>query len=475
MRIAALGVVTCDRTTALRRCLESYAANSRDHDRAPAFIVVDDSRASETQERNRRATAEVAHRFGVSIRYAGRRDKMRFAAALAAECGVPVDVVRFGLMGDDRCSASIGANRNSLLLDTADSLAVSVDDDTSCRLAPAPGLEEGAAPCASYDPTEFFFFHDREAALGATMFGDTDFLALNETLLGSTAGQGRVVLTMPGLVGDSGMGSARHYFALTGASHDRLTESEEMYRSALRSRTVFRAVRRPTICAGSFFMSTVFGFDNRSLLPPFCPVQRNADGVFGLTLQQCVPGSHIGYLPWALLHAPPGRRDASPDALWSDANGIRMADIVIGCILATGMTGESDAARLTHLGARLRAIGSLEPREFDAFVRNMQQHRIAAFTALVSSRLHAAAPPPPYWTADAALLIERLTNAIAGEHFTVPRDLRDRYGIDAARALSQELVLKFGDLLSAWPDIVAAAIRLRSRREGLARDVAAGG
>jgi hypothetical protein len=130
---------------------------------------------------------------------------------------------------------------------------------------------------------------------------------------------------------------------------------------------------------------------------------------------------------------------------------------------------------LTHLGARLRAIGSLAPREFDAFVRNMQQHRIAAFTAIVSSRLHAAAPPPPYWTADAAQLIERLTNAIAGEHFTVPRDLRDRYGIDAARALSQELLLKFGDLLSAWPDIVAAAIRLRSRREGLARDVAAGG
>jgi hypothetical protein len=186
-------------------------------------------------------------------------------------------------------------------------------------------------------------------------------------------------------------------------------------------------------------------------------------------------GSHIGYLPWALLHRPPDTRDASPDALWSDADGIRMADIMIACILATGMTAESDAARVTQLGERLRAIGSLAPQDFDAFVRSMQQHRIAAFTAIVSSRLHAAAPPPPYWTADAERLIERLTSAAAGEHYTVPRDLRDRHGIDAARALSQELVLKFGDLLSAWPDIVAAAGRLRSRREGLARDVVAAG
>jgi hypothetical protein len=473
MKITALGVVTCDRTPALRMCLESYAANSRDHDRDPAFIVVDDSRDSETQERNRRAAADVAERFGVAVRYAGRREKTRFAAALAAECGVPVEVVRFALMGDDRCSDSIGANRNSLLLDTVDSLAVSVDDDTSCRIAPSLGFEDGAALCTSYDPTDFFFFHDRETAIGAATFGDADFLALHETLLGSAAGQGRVVLTMPGLVGDSGMGSVRHYFALTGASHDRLTASEEVYRSALRSRAVLRAVQRPTICAGSFFMSTAFGFDNRSLLPPFCPVQRNADGVFGLTLQQCMSGSHIGYLPWALLHAPPDRRDASPDALWSDADGIRMADIVIAGILATGMTAESDAARLTPLGERLRAIGSLAPREFDAFVRSMQQHRIAAFTAIVSSRLHAAASPPPYWAADAERLIERLTSAAAGEHYTVPRDLRDRYDIDAARALSQELVLKFGDLLSAWPDIVAASGRLRSRREGLARDVVA--
>ena len=53
-------------------------------------------------------------------------------------------------------------------------------------------------------------------------------------------------------------------------------------------------------------MTTFFGFDNRLLLPPFFPVQRNADGIFGLVLQKCVDGSRVAFLPSVLLHAPAG-------------------------------------------------------------------------------------------------------------------------------------------------------------------------
>ena len=38
-------------------------------------------------------------------------------------------------------------------------------------------------------------------------------------------------------------------------------------------------------------MTTCYGFDNRFMLPPFFPVQRNSDGIFGLgMLHRCVGG-----------------------------------------------------------------------------------------------------------------------------------------------------------------------------------------
>jgi hypothetical protein len=109
------------------------------------------------------------------------------------------------------------------------------------------------------------------------------------------------------------MASPRYYLSLAGASRERLIASPNAYRSAFRSREVLRTVRRPTVSAGPFCMTTFLGFDNRLLLPPFFPVQRNADGVFGLVLQKCVNGSHVGFLPSVLLHRPVAPRAFAPD------------------------------------------------------------------------------------------------------------------------------------------------------------------
>src|SRR5262249_29491360 len=154
--------------------------------------------------------------------------------------------IRFALFGDERCNVSVGANRNCLLLDTLGSLAFSADDDTLCRSAVAPDHEDTALVSSSYDPTEFRFFADRASALDSMTFAAADFLAAHEALLGRAVADvtgcpdsgGRVALTMPGLAGDSGMGSSRYYLALTGASRERLLASEETYRSALRTRAV---------------------------------------------------------------------------------------------------------------------------------------------------------------------------------------------------------------------------------------------
>ena len=233
-------------------------------------------RAAPAPERRSGALAAASD---ATIRYAGPAEKKRFADALVRESSVSGEIVDFALFGDRRCRLSTGANRNSLLLDTLDTLVFSVDDDTLCRTAVAPALQESVAFLSTYDRTEFWFFPDRRGALEAGRAVETDLLGRTEELLGrpltdfeSTAGlTGRVAITLPGLVGDSGMGSPRYFLTLGGPSRARLLQSHTAYLSALRSREVLRAAPQPTIAASAFCMTPFFGFDNRLLLPPSFP------------------------------------------------------------------------------------------------------------------------------------------------------------------------------------------------------------
>jgi hypothetical protein len=445
--ISIVGIVTRDRAAGMVACLESYIENCRRHDRAPEFVVIDDSRAAEAQTGARAALHRTAGRLNARIRYAGWPEKNRFAERLAAESSVPLDIIRFALFGDERCDVTVGANRNNLLLDTVDALVFSADDDTLCHVAAAPDSDDAVSVFSGYDPTELWFFPDRAGALESVSFEDIDVLGCHEPMLGNSA-----AVTMHGLVGDSAMASPRYYLSLTGASRERLTSSPEAYRSAFRSREVLRAVRRPTITAGPFFMTTFFGFDNRMPLPPFFPVQRNEDGIFGVVLKQCRDDGRIALLPWVLLHTP-APRSFTPDVFWKDAASVRMDDIVIGCLQSHG------PASLVQLGIHLQRIGSLSVLEFEAYVRILQQHRVIALVTVLQSHLQTYGSSPAFWAADVSRMLEVLMKAPGKEDFIVPRDLPD----EDARHLSRELVRRFGELLEAWPAITQASRRLRAQ------------
>lgn len=454
-------------------CVKSYLENCQRNGRAVEVVVTDDSASTEVQKDNRAALQRLEKDFNVQIRYAGWPEKSRFAKSLAAESAVPPDVIRFALFGDERCPLSTGANRNCVLLDTVGALVLSVDDDTRCRIAAAPERDDAVAFYAGHDPSEFWFFPDRARALASVGFVEVDVLGCHEALLGSHVSEvggpvdasGRVAITLSGLIGDSGMASPRHYLTLTGASRERLVASPDDYRSAFRSREVLRTVRRPTISAGSFCMTTFLGLDNRSLLPPFFPVQRNADGVFGLLRQKCMAGSHMAFLPWALLHAPEASRAFSADDVRSDAAGIRMADVVIACVLGhQARKGRvTDATRVRRLGKHLQGLGSSTLQDFEAHVRGLLRYRAHAFITTLQSRLQTYGASPPFWAEEVSQVTELMLKATTTEDYVVPRDLRHGQDAEQARVLSQQLVAGFGQLLEAWPALVAAATRLRAR------------
>jgi hypothetical protein len=468
--ITAVGIVTRDRLRSLVACLESYLANCQRHGRSPEFVVADDSNA-EAADRTRAALRRLADQFTARIRYAGQHEKIRFADALAAESGVEPEIIRFALFGDARCALSVGANRNGLLLVTPGSLMLAVDDDTLCRIAAAPEHEAALSFFSGYDPSELWFFPDRARATRFVSFTNVDVVGCHESLLGSAVADlggpsepdGRVTMTLNGLVGDSGMASPRYYLTLTGASRDRLVASPQAYRSGLESREILRSARQPTITRGPFCMTTFLGLDNRWLLPPFFPVQRNSDGIFGIMLQKCVDGSHVAFLPWVLLHAPKPPRVFAPEDLWADARAVRTPDIVLASVLSheprAGLA--TTATRLADLGKHLRWLGALRLPDFEAHVLSLQQFRNLAFVTVLQSQLQAHGSSPRFWADDMERMVELMSKASTAQDYLVPRDLRQGRDTTAARLLGQELVGKFGELLEAWPDLVAAATRLR--------------
>ena len=104
----------------------------------------------------------------------------------------------------------------------------------------------------------------------------------------------------------------------------------------------------------------------------------------------------------------------------------------------------------------------MELLDFEAYVRRLQQYRTLAFITILEGHLQTHGASPSFWAEDVKRMVERISRTATAEDYMVPRDLRDGRDAEEARRLSQELVAKFGELLEAWPTIVAAARRLRA-------------
>jgi len=490
-RIASIGIVTASRLECLSRCLTSFIGNTKTYGRDNEFVVMDDSTDAGVRQTCRDLLGAIRSRCAVNVLYAGREEKERFADALIGE-GLPADVVRFGLFDTEQCGYSVGANENALLLHHAGDVVFHADDDVVCRPATPPGVVRELRFFSGYNPAELDCFPNREAAMARASFGQADLLAAHEMLLGLSIpeciagagalaqtparaikdqtfrllqnGTGQVAVTFSGILGDSGSGSCSGYLTSRGDFRARLVESEETYGMAVTSREVLQAVRAPTVSDGFWCMSYAMGLDNRNLLPPFFPVKRNSDGVFGALLRRCFPQSLTGHVPIAVLHEPPEVRQFPRDQVWRDGALFEVADLLFRIMGDFDFGPVSDPARrLRMLGRYIAEAGSADLEAFEEFVRFRLWGLARSRTQGILETLKRHEFQPSYWADDCRRHIEAYTNAITQPDYVIPQDLLDGRSPEEARRLSQRLVRRFGELLAAWPDIVEAAKSLRAR------------
>ena len=485
VEISTVGMATCDRLKVLERGLISYIESSKKYDRSNDFTIVDNSADSPTRDGYRQMLHSLKVRYGAKIFYAGLEEKTCFADRLTKGGDLPPEVVNFALFGvQGETLAAFGGNRNALLLHTVGDVIFTADDDTVCRVSVSPELSEGLRLSSGCDPFEYRVFSDRDAALRCAVSVEEDILAVHERLLGRDlvsiisplsdnlnvefnrvdsdlrrrleSGSGRVLATINGVVGDCAWGSPfgywdgpMGYLLLEGSSHERFVESEAVYRTACTSREIFRVVNRPTISDGTCSVATSLGLDNRELLPPYTPMGRGLDILFGINLWKCFEDGYLGHVPYALLHAPAENRRFWPGEIFRSASGYDIDKMMIDCIKSFefGPAKVDERERLCALGNYLMELGSISIRDFEEFLRVQAWRTVSVFINLMEDRLSKCGASPEYWANDVRRYIKILRESAARKDYCIPLDLMQQRSASEAQELSQKLIFKFGQLL----------------------------
>ncbi len=492
--IQSIGIITKDRVDALRRCLHSYIENTKAHAHQSEFVVMDDSDPSQKGTYVQKMLLSLKLLQDVKIAYAGLTEKALFAKSLIQYGDIPADIVNFALFDTEKCGTAIGANRNALLLQTVGEVALSVDDDTVCRIAPAPDFRDGISYGATRSRLGFWFYSDPEETLQKVPPVDKDLLAIHEQMLGMRVQDclpvfdpiradrqeqerylhsdsllshtGSIMLTCMGTYGDAGSFSPAPYFWMNHESFRRLALSDKNTHSAWTSRENFRAVSQASVTMSSWGCNGgIFGFDNRGLLPPFMPVMRGEDALFGLVIHACFPEAYIGHLPWAVHHAPLQQRYFTTRDLSQAASRTRLCDLVGTCVKSffrrPGLSNGRE--HLRALGNHLSEISSLPLPEFEEFLRLRMWEQKSGEIMFLEAQLPDVRKLSSVFGGNMSYYLDTLQASLPKDEYIIPVDLAATCSPNEARLKVKQILFKYGQLLAWWPQMIDTATKLREQ------------
>lgn len=292
-----LGIPTKNRTSELSRCVESFRDNARLYDRDVEFVVADDSTDTSVIYNHL-----ALRKSGIRFRQYDRQLKVKFAEYLARESGVDLPTVRFALLPN--VLTSMGAQRNFLTLINSGKKFLSVDDDMVCKFATVPHRNDEilVSDKDKLEPqTNWLIEHVDESLLQ-----DEDFIAQHEKMLGGDVG-----LTIGGSVGDSGVGNAYSLLVSPGVLAQVNSVADLNY--VMTNRQVLRSTMRPRIVNWADCTGMSMGMDASEIVPPFVPILRGEDTLFGVMMRQCEPHKKSAYCNYAMWHTPVRKADLADD------------------------------------------------------------------------------------------------------------------------------------------------------------------
>jgi hypothetical protein len=485
--ISLIGIPTRHRSALLVGAVESFAGNAPPDHPLEIMVAHDADKASES-EALVALLAGIALPEHVSLRYAGPAERRAYGRALAAEARLDEELCVDALVRHHPTLWSAGVCRNSILLDSVGELAMMIDDDVRALTADSLIREPGMSLTSGGSVLELWFPDASETAEDLVELAPADVPGQHQRLLGKTlaaclagqetidladasgsylrsalAGEGRVRATQMGIVGDAATGSLGHYLMLRGPSRERLVVHERVYHHAFVSRQLVRSCIRPALSDGAYCMTYALGIDHREILPPVPPVCRNGDGVFGFVLRHCFKSSLFGFVTDMVAHrAEP--RASSFERLLADVGQIDANDLMCRLITASGVTASRPEPEhaLGDLGAHLQRLGRMPLAALEELVWTTVLRTRSRDLTLLRENLALYQRRPAFWAAQVEALIEALARAVLDPAHAHPRDLIAAHGQMEGRRWLARHFERYGRLLEVWPEIEAAARRLRA-------------
>lgn len=332
---AVVAIITCDRPEAIERLLNSVAENGDPAGFARLYLI-DDSRKKESIERNRALVEAFNADSSIDTVYFGRERQRELMGEMINSTPEHEESIRF-LIDFERWKDEWtgGLARNYALLLSRGKRLVMLDDDVLFQVyepQPRPkginlrdeireaeffdqiGNWPGLKLRTELDPVKAHLYCLGLPLRQAMKRLDVSAL-IPEHLLGCTVAEIRrlkpgspVLVTQCGSLGDPGIGSNTWIIELTGESRDKMLASEESVARAIRNDNAWIGRKQPHIAPRSN-MSAITGLDNRQALPPYFPIERSEDRLFGIMLGAMFPYAAALDYPWAAPHLAVEKRD----------------------------------------------------------------------------------------------------------------------------------------------------------------------
>ena len=477
-----VAILTWERPQALERLLKSIATNC-DTENLHRLYVIDDSRKAENIKQNQALTNRFASEISAPLQYFGRSEQRSLISGLEKKLPEHEDAIHF-LADPSRWNDhwTAGLSRNLALLLSCGHRLVMMDDDAICDVYDSPRQKRHIT--FSDNPREAEFFGDEQEwahlhqpinpdpinrhmqCLGLTFsealtvlgqnhlkpagFADATALELSELQSDSA-----ILVTECGSLGCPGTKTNTWLPIMAPGSLKRMLASGEKTRQALESRKVWSGRNQPHFAPRSN-MSQITGFDNRRMLPPYLPIIRGQDRLFGNMLDFIFPESVVLDYPWAVPHLPlPDRQWLDKDLNFKPADSFPMFFVENIIEYKSSCSSTSPGDRLSALSAWFSDLATTNPDSLTAMYLDSRLSRDSELLQKLISLLATAEKTPVNWQ-------NYLRNGIAQLNTDLDRVSREDFKVNGLPAtLDGDDLITFwkvvwGDYataLKAWPEI----------------------
>ena len=208
------------------------------------------------------------------------------------------------------------------------------------------------------------------------------------------------------------------------------------------------------------------GLDNQDLLPPFMPVMRNQDLVFGSLIIKCVPGALFGFIPRGILHLPSRQRKLALGAAALRAGRLMSGESLGFLIGFAQIRGRSRQDLFQSLAVRLKELTSEEAAGLEGLIRSAVEPILVSWIEQLDKIMESSGSSP-FWLKDVLELKAAILSVLKERDYSVPWDLEQVFGPAEGQRHFRKLIGQFAALLHNWAEIVESARLFLAKGEGI--------